>query len=216
MPSPFPAENLIVRHSLVLTTRWATLRDDEYMERDLGRALRATLDGVRRSTLILFPSFDMLARFHTKGMIRYGGRELVVEERGGSQADLAVMLKRFRSAQGSILLAVFGGRVAEGLDFPAGELEMVLIVGVPYPKPSARSDGLVRYADLRGGRGWDLVVHAPTARKLAQGIGRLIRGPEDRGAAIIFDMRADRFADTINGLKPSDDPVRDAKRFFAT
>ena len=49
----------------------------------------------------------------------------------------------------------------------AEQLEIAVIVGVPYPKPTARQRGLQHYYDLKFRKGWEYTVEAPTARKPA-------------------------------------------------
>jgi len=100
------------------------------------------------------------------------------------------------------------------MDFPAEQLEIAVIVGIPYPKPTARQRGLQRYYDLKFRKGWEYTVEAPTARKLLQSIGRLIRTENDRGVAIILDKRAPRFKKFIKELYESKDPLNDIKNFI--
>jgi len=107
-----------------------------------------------------------------------------------------------------------GGRISEGMDFPAEELEIAVIVGIPYPKPTARQRGLQRYYDLKFRKGWEYTVEAPTARKLLQSIGRLIRDENDKGVAVILDRRATRFKKYIGDLEESKNLVEDIKRFM--
>jgi len=116
---------------------------------------------------------------------------------------------------GAALFSVIGGRISEGMDFPAEQLEIAVIVGVPYPKPTARQRGLQRYYDLKFGKGWEYTVDAPTARKLLQSIGRLIRDETDRGVAVILDKRASRFKQYIHDLKESENVLADVRRFLS-
>ncbi len=67
---------------------------------------------------------------------------------------------------------------------------MVVVVGIPYPKPTAGLKALEDYYDWKFQRGWEYAVHAPATRRLLQSIGRLIRSEKDRGIAIILDRRA--------------------------
>ena len=113
----------------------------------------------------------------------------------------------------SLLHAVSGGRVSEGLDFPGSEMELAIIAGIPYPKPTSKQKALQHFCEIRFGMGWDHAVKAPTARKLEQAIGRLIRSESDRGVAIILDKRAVHFKDTIEARK-CEDPVSEVKGFF--
>ena len=86
-----------------------------------------------------------------------------------------------------------GGKISEGMDFPSEELEVVVIVGIPYPPPSARQHALQIYYDKKYGNGWKYAFEAPAVRKTLQAIGRLIRKESDKGVAIILDERARRF-----------------------
>ncbi|MEM2976346.1 MAG: helicase C-terminal domain-containing protein, partial [Thermoplasmata archaeon] len=115
---------------------------------------------------------------------------------------------------GGVLMSVVGGRVSEGIDFPDRELEVAIIVGIPYPKPTARQRALQYFYDLRFGRGWDYTVRAPTARRMLQAIGRLIRSERDRGVAVILDRRALQFAEFLPGLVTSENPVEEVIRFW--
>jgi DNA excision repair protein ERCC-2 len=107
-----------------------------------------------------------------------------------------------------------GGRISEGMDFPAEQLEIAVIVGIPYPKPTARQRGLQRYYDIKFNKGWEYTVEAPTARKLLQSIGRLIRDENDKGVAVILDRRATRFKRFIRDLQESKDLIQDIGSFI--
>ena len=66
---------------------------------------------------------------------------------------------------------------------------------------------------MKFNKGWDYTVQAPTARKLLQCIGRMIRSESDRGVAIILDSRAIHFKEFIHGLKETNDPLATIKKF---
>ena len=130
--------------------------------------------------------------------------------------DLVNDFKQSKTPENSsALFSVMGGRISEGMDFPAEELEIVILVGIPYPKPSARQRGLQRFYDLKFRKGWEYTVEAPTARKLLQSIGRLIRKENDRGVAVILDRRAPRFKKYIRDLQQSPNLLQDINSFLA-
>jgi len=106
-----------------------------------------------------------------------------------------------------------GGRISEGIDFPDKELEMAIIVGIPFPKPTAKHRALLHYYEMKFGKGWEYTVKVPAARKMMQAIGRLIRNENDIGAAVILDKRAKQFADRID-LKDSQSVQNDVLNFF--
>lgn len=102
--------------------------------------------------------------------------------------------------------------MSEGLDFPGKEMELAVVVGIPYAKPSARQKALLDYYRMRSGESWGPVVKAPAVRKIRQSVGRLIRSEHDRGIAVILDRRAG----DLEGLEAvhTVDPVGDVRRFF--
>jgi DNA excision repair protein ERCC-2 len=111
-----------------------------------------------------------------------------------------------------VFFCVTGGRISEGMDFPDKSLELEVILGIPYPRPTARLRALDHYYTIRFGDGYRFVSQIPAVRKLRQTVGRLIRSETDRGVAVILDRR-------VAGLKgfeskPSADPVLDVAIFF--
>jgi DNA excision repair protein ERCC-2 len=91
---------------------------------------------------------------------------------------------------------------------------VAVVVGIPYPKPTARQKAMRHYYEVKFGRGWDYAVKAPTTRKLLQAMGRLIRSEMDRGVAVVLDSRAAQFRTEVPELAPSYDVVSDARSFF--
>jgi len=155
-------------------------------------------------------------RFLDSGLIKDIKKTIYVERREMKQDELMETILKFkkRGSRGNVLLSVVGGRISEGMDFPAEELEIAIIVGIPYPKPTSRQKALQRYYDAKFGKGWEYAINAPTARKLLQSIGRLIRNETDRGIAIILDRRAPRFRKYLGVMKVSADTIRDIGNFL--
>lgn len=78
----------------------------------------------------------------------------------------------------------------QGVDVPGPSLQLVVIDRLPFPRPddplaSARS----RYVETHGGNGFMQVSATQAALRLAQGAGRLIRSPDDRGVVAVLDSR---------------------------
>jgi DNA excision repair protein ERCC-2 len=106
-----------------------------------------------------------------------------------------------------------GGRISEGIDFPDKDLQVAIIVGVPYPKPTAKQRALMHFYETKFRKGWEYTVKAPTYRKMAQAIGRLIRTETDVGAAVILDRRAKQFSDRME-MEEAEEPVNELVKFF--
>ena len=105
----------------------------------------------------------------------------------GREAPLSIR-RRFVSDEASALLGV--RTYWEGFDAPGRTLSYLVIEKAPYPSPddplnAARARALV----ARGGDAFLDYTVPRTAIQFAQGFGRLIRSPQDRGAAFILDRR---------------------------
>jgi len=196
-PSPFPREHRRVLYDPTVTTRFEEVRGDPEAWPRMAARLAALRRAHDRNMAVFVPSWDVLAR-----LAPALGRDAIVEPRGGRQEDVMRAVARFKTARGATLVSVVGGRLSEGLDFPDDTLEVVVVVGLPYPKPTARHQALVRFHDVRHGRGWDYAVVAPMTRRVLQAVGRLIRTPTDRGVAVLLDRRAALLGPAIPDLAP--------------
>lgn len=209
-PSPFPPENRLVLVDDAVTTRHEDVALDPAMWERIGERLKELRLATDRNMAVFLPSHDVLHRLarHLRG------RESYVETRGMAQDELMARVHAFKAGRGGTLVCVMGGRLSEGIDFPDAELEVVVIVGLPYAKPSAKGDALVRFYDRRFGQGWSWAVKAPMARKVLQAAGRLIRTPTDRGVVVLLDRRAATLRDVLPEARLTSDPALDTWRFF--
>jgi len=197
-----------------VTTKYDQLTQNQLLIPKLEEYVVEISNASDRNTVIFFPSFGLLNRFVDDGVLTKIKRSTYKERQGMRQPELMELVETFKLHKKGVLFSVIGGRISEGLDFPEEELEVAVLVGIPYPRPTAKHRALEHYYEVKFGKGWEYTVHAPTTRKLLQSIGRLIRNERDRGFAIILDSRAKRFKDDLEGLKESWDPVKDLKDFF--
>ena len=211
-PSPFDPENLITLYAEDVTTRHKDLQIDPDNIDRIKDYIIDIVNGCGRNTAVFFPSYEMMDRFFTNGTAGALEAQVFSERRGMSQVELMETVDNFRSSSGGVLFAVTGGRISEGVDFPDRDLEVAVIVGLPYPRPSFKKEALIRYYDRRFGNGWECVVKTPMVRKMRQARGRLIRSENDRGAAVILDSRVTQIYGF--GSIPSKDPVADISDFF--
>ena len=218
-PSPFPKENRRILYVKDVTTRYDEIKNYKGMIKRIQQYIAEICNTTNRNTIVFFPSFDFMNICIRDGLLKKIKRLTYIEEQRMSQHDLMDVIQRFKEREGeknngSVLFSVMGGRISEGMDFPADELEVAVIVGIPYPKPTARQRGLQRYYQRKFGKGWEYTVNAPTARKLLQAIGRLIRNETDRGVAILLDKRAARFKRYIKDIQAADDVIQELQNFI--
>ncbi|HEX17679.1 MAG TPA: ATP-dependent DNA helicase [Thermoplasmatales archaeon] len=215
-PSPFPKENRRVVYTPLVSTKYEEIRSSDEMVERIKEMIVKICNNFSKNTIVFFPSFDLMKEFVDRGLVKEVKKTIYLEKREMKQDELMDIVLKFKKGKGkgNVMLSVVGGRISEGMDFPAEELEIAIIVGIPYPKPTARQKALQRYYDKKFGKGWDYAVNAPTARKLLQSIGRLIRDEKDRGIAVILDRRAYRFRRYLSDLKISGDLIKSIKDFL--
>ena len=211
-PSPFNPDNRRTLYVADVSTKYAELNSDDGTYERLRRYIIDIVNSVKVSTAVFFPSYAVMQRFLEDGLAEALGRIVFVEEPGIGNTELMDRVMAFRCTAGSVLICVCGGRISEGLDFPGKEMELAVLVGIPFGRPSARQDALISYCQARFADGWGMAVRAPAVRKMRQSIGRLIRSENDRGIAVILDRRAC----TLDGLEAelTTDPVSEVKAFF--
>jgi DNA excision repair protein ERCC-2 len=203
MPSPFDPRNLRVAALEGVHRRYEAVQRDPATTIRQQEAARDALARMPGRTGLFFPSHRMLREYLEEGFLHGVARPQHVERADMDAAELGRLVDAFRRdpRPGALLLGVLGGRLTEGLDFPGDAMEHMLLFGIPYPRPSARSQALIHHYDAKSGNGWMVAVHNPVGRTLRQAIGRLIRGPDDRGTAVILDERAVRFHDHLPDLR---------------
>ncbi|MEM3493103.1 MAG: ATP-dependent DNA helicase, partial [Thermoplasmata archaeon] len=215
LPSPFPKENLLLLYDPSVTTRYEEITTFPEILDHIGEKIVEICNSTERNMIVFFPSFAMLERFIASGIENRIEKDVYVESRELSSVEMGSLIERFRDCRrAKVMFAVTGGRLSEGMDFPDRQLEVVVIVGIPYPKPSARQKALQLYYDLKFRKGWEYTVHAPAARKMRQAIGRLIRNESDRGVGIILDRRAVHFSDYLDNLRKSEQLQTELQKFF--
>ena len=185
LPSPFPLERQ------VLSAVWdgSAPDDPDYSER-LGDLVVALATRLRRNTLVLLTSYQMLDRVAARcaGPLEREGIPLLRQISGESAAPLAA---EFRAGEGLVLLGT--ASFWEGVDFPGAALEVLLIARLPFSVPTdpllvARSEEI----EAQGGDPFRDLALPEAILRFRQGIGRLIRTAEDRGTVIVADPRMKR------------------------
>ena len=212
--SPFPKENLKLIYLNDITTKYEEITKDEKIIEKIEKYVLEICNSINRNVMVFFPSFKLMNRFLDDGIHFSFQKQFYKEEKGISQKILMKRIESFKNSTNSVLFSVIGGRVSEGMDFPGKQLEAVIIIGIPYPKPTAKQRALQHYYEVKFNKGWEYTVRAPTSRKILQAIGRMIRDDSDRGVAIILDKRAIQFREYLNKLNVSGDIVKDLSEFF--
>jgi DNA excision repair protein ERCC-2 len=179
------------------------------------------------NTGIFAASYSVADSLIKVGLEKRLGKKLFVERQGVRGNENDVMIEEFKKRGekgGAVLLGVQGGRNSEGGDFPGPTMESVVIVGVPYAKPSPRINALIGYFDKRfSGKGREYAYVLPSMTKAIQAAGRPVRRLSDKGAIVFLDRRfaapflrkyMPSWLDEVTGTVP-DDPATVAERVAA-
>jgi len=176
--------------------------------------IRGVLEISQGRALVLFTSLDAMETTHRllQGRLPF---PLMVQ----GQAPRTELLDRFREEVASVLLATRS--FWQGVDVVGEALSCVIVHKLPFGFPGEPVlEARLEYIQQQGGDPfWDYQVPSAIIT-LRQGLGRLIRSEQDRGALCILDSRllTRRYGSVFLESLPSS-PVtsspEDLQRFFA-
>lgn len=153
----------------------------------VGDTIKELVATTKRSILVLFTSHNMLQEVYHgihKDLLN-AGVEVLGQGVSGSREKI---VKRFEHNDNSILLGT--DSFWEGLDLPGNALEILVVTRLPFDSPE-RPFIKEKYQFLQS-KGIDSFYKyalPKAALRLRQGIGRLIRSENDKGAMIVLDRR---------------------------
>ncbi len=185
--SPFDKKNRLNLFVTRTTTKYTQRNNEQYEE--IAGIINSSVMKVPGNVIVFFPSFEILSIIAPKIKV---ARKVFVQERDQTMQQKEQMLHNFRSSGsgfGAILLAVSGGTIAEGIDFPGDHLLCAIIVGVPFAKVSPITKQLISFYDEKFKKGWDYAYNAPAISRSIQAAGRVIRTETDKGVCVFLDMR---------------------------
>ncbi|MFX1481808.1 MAG: helicase C-terminal domain-containing protein [Promethearchaeota archaeon] len=145
------------------------------------------------NTGIFTSSYSVGKSLIDAGLERKLRRKLFLEKPGMKGVENDKLIEDFRrqgTRGGAVLLGVQGGRNSEGGDFPGSTMESVVVVGVPYAKPTPRVESLIEYYNTRfNQKGRDYAYVLPAMTRAVQAAGRPVRRLDDRGVVVLLDQR---------------------------
>ena len=137
-----------------------------------------------------------------------GATDLTVYAQGDDQ--LSTLVEAFAADEDACLVGTLS--LWQGVDVPGRTCRLVIIDRIPFSRPDdpvaqARSEAVA----AAGGNGFMSVSATHAALLLAQGAGRLIRRPDDRGVVAVLDprLRTARYGSFLARSMPALWPTRD-------
>ena len=181
LDSPFPRGHLRVFAAEHVPTVYRR-RDESY--EPIARLIERFRRFQAGNLLVFFPSYAYLEAVAER-------LEIPCERQvaGMDEAARAGFLEGFRSGGETLALAVMGGVFGEGIDLVGDRLAGAVVVGAGLPQIGPERDLIRKHFAARGRDGFHYAFTFPGWTRVLQAAGRVIRGPEDRGALLLIDER---------------------------
>lgn len=180
--SPFPYKT----NMLFAVPNDAPLPDSFDYQPWMEMALVKLIKAAEGRSLILFTSYESLKNAHKSVQLHLKGFSGRIMRQG--EDDNSKLLEAFKNESESVLFAT--DSFWQGVDIPGESLSQVIIVKLPFSVPNdpvfvARAEAI----EKRGGNSFMELSIPEAVIKFRQGIGRLIRRGDDKGAVVVLDRR---------------------------
>ncbi|WP_165964723.1 helicase C-terminal domain-containing protein [Periweissella cryptocerci] len=189
----------------------------------LARQISGLLLGTHKKALILFNSLQTIEQVTHLLQADERLNEFNILAQGVTGTRTKV-LRRFKDENNSVLLGT--SSFWEGIDLPAEQLELLVITRLPFESP----DSIVvraqnEWMEQQKRNPFFSLALPKAILQLRQGIGRLLRSPDDIGLAVILDARivTKQYGKTMQNALPNELPVseiasselaKSARKFF--
>ncbi len=148
----------------------------------LAGAYARLIEAAQGGTLGLFTAIRRLRAVHARIADRLARASLPLYAQHVDPIDTGTLVDIFRDDMRASLLGTDALR--DGVDVPGHSLRLLVMEGVPWPKPTVlHAARKLAARDENGGNGYDdAIIRA----RLAQAFGRLIRSKDDKGMFVIL------------------------------
>ena len=180
--SPFPYD----KNMLFAVPNDAVMPDSMEYQQYIEMAIPRLISAANGRTLVLFTSYESLkSAYRATGALLRGFTGRILKQ---GDDDNAKLLDTFKKEKESVLFAT--DSFWQGVDIPGESLSQVIIVKLPFSVPNdpvftAKSEAITK----RGGNAFFELSLPEAIIKFRQGIGRLIRRGDDKGAVVVLDRR---------------------------
>lgn len=190
---------------------------------ELGATVASFVSRIPDGVLCFFPSYASLegcsaawktvpidGRPSVWAVLQRAKGAVVVEPRAADELSKVrdSFVAAVRSGSGALCLAVYRGKMSEGLSFDDALCRGILCLGVPYPQAKdplvvakRRWNDAARAQGLRGMLSGDHWYELQAFRAVNQALGRCIRHRFDHGALLLLDARWAAQGERSRGLR---------------
>ncbi len=185
----------------------ASLNNGHYISY-LSRTIRQLADSTQCQTMVLFNSLLTIEQVYSqlRGTDLFNQRDILAQGITGSREKL---LKQFATGNNAVLLGA--SSFWEGIDLPRNLLQLLVITRLPFDSPNEIITRAQSSLLQQAGKNPFYQLQLPKATiRLRQGVGRLLRTPDDYGVAVCLDPRLyqRRYGKSMQGALPKEMPKK--------
>lgn len=191
LPSPYEKEN----HVTLVIDKVSSKMEDRIPITfiKMGEVISTVVNSTPKNTGIFCASYSIMKSILDIGLERSLSKPLFIAHQGMSSLDNDELLEDFKKQsrkKGAALISVLGGRSSEGSDYPGAEMQSVIVVGIPYAKPTPSVQASIEYLGSQfPTKGREFGYNIPALTRASQAAGRPIRSLEDYAVIILMDYR---------------------------
>jgi DNA excision repair protein ERCC-2 len=195
LPSPYKKEN----HITIIVDKISSKLEDRIPANYLKiiDVIASVVENTPKNVGVFCASYTVMDGLLKHGLENKLVKPVYIAQRGLSSFDTDELVNDFKREainSGGVLISVLGGRSSEGSDYPAEEMQSVIIIGIPYAKPSPSLDATIEYLENQfPTKGREYGYNIPALTRASQAAGRPIRSLEDFGVIVLADYRFARF-----------------------
>ncbi|MDO8554093.1 MAG: ATP-dependent DNA helicase [Candidatus Micrarchaeota archaeon] len=210
-PSPFEQSNTINIIVDGMTTKYSKRNFEQY--RTIAEKIDNLISLSPPGVALFFPSYVVMNSITP--LIK--AKRLLMQDEKMDPKEITDLIAEF-SRGSSILCAVQGGSLSEGIDYANSEIKTAIIIGIALEEMNLEIESLIDYYQEKFGKGWEYGYTYPGVTKALQAAGRCIRKESDRAALIFMDERFKwkNYSAAMDGRRfiVTDQPEQYVERFW--
>ncbi len=168
----------------------------------ISQSVKKLFETHEQTMLVLFTSHQLLEAVHKQLTDYFNQRDVLVLAQGISGTKEKILKK---INQGNKCIILGANSFWEGMDFSHQSIDIVVMTKLPFDPPNRPIvQARYQYIEQQGGNPFYEDALPQAGIKLRQGIGRLLRSPEDRGILVLLDDRLvnSRYSDILCSYLP--------------
>ncbi|MCX6774174.1 MAG: ATP-dependent DNA helicase [Candidatus Micrarchaeota archaeon] len=181
-PSPFPKENRMTLITEGVTTKYSKRVFEEFVK--YAQLIERIYSSSPGSVVVFFPSYKVMKSIIPLISIK----QMLVQKENSKPHEINEMMHEFKKRK-SIMMAVQGGSISEGVDFNNNEIKVAVVAGIALEEMGVEVNAVIEYYDRKFGKGWEYGYIFPAITKAVQSAGRAIRKETDRARVVFMDER---------------------------